>query len=113
MDNSTCTIRILASAGSLVFEVGGRLDHDVAATFESQLRAGLWARSNSVLLDLGELTFIDDQGLRALFAVSRLSNALDDKLRIRRRIAPEVERVLEHSGDMSILPWDPTDRDGS
>ncbi len=109
MDGSTCTIRIRASASKLVVEVGGRLDQDVVATFESQLRAGLWARSASVLLDLGELTFIDDHGLRALFAVSRLSSALDDKLRIRRRIAPEVERALEHGGDMSILPWEPTE----
>jgi anti-anti-sigma factor len=113
MDDSTCTIRIRASASKLVFEVAGRLDQDVAATFESQLRAGLWARSNSVLLDLGELTFIDDHGLRVLFAVSRLSSALDDKLRIRRRMAPEVERALEHSGDMSVLPLEPAESEPS
>ncbi len=107
MDASTCTIRIHFSARKLVFEVAGRLDQEVVSTFESQLRASLWGKSNSVLLDLSELTFIDSNGVRALFAISRLSSALEDKLRIRRRITPDVERALEQSGDMNILPWEP------
>ena len=71
MDASTCTIRIHSSARKLVFEVAGRLDQEVVSTFESQLRASLWGKSNPVLLDLSELTFIDSNGVRALFAVSQ------------------------------------------
>jgi anti-anti-sigma factor len=93
----------------MVFEVAGRLDQEVVSIFESQLRASLWGKSNPVLLDLSELTFIDPQGVRALFAVSRLSSALEDKLRIKHRITPEVERALEQSGDLGILPWEPTE----
>jgi anti-anti-sigma factor len=108
MEESTFTLRIHSSNDELVFEVVGRLDQEAEGIFERQLRGCLWDARNAVLLDLSEVSAIDAHGIRALFAVSRLSSALGDRLRIRRSIEPDVERALEESGDLNLLPWEDT-----
>jgi len=109
MDRSAFRMHLRLAGKTLVVEVGGQLGQEAANAFESQMRAALWSGSTAVLLDLSEAESIDAAGVRALVAVSKLSETLGDKLQLRRRVSESVEQTLEVSGALKRLPWEPRD----
>ena len=78
----------LASAPALVDAVLSRLDDQ-----------------RTVELDLSGVTFLDSSGIHALMQLARPSEGVP-ALTIRRDLRPQVQKVLEVSGVMAMLPFD-------
>ncbi len=57
-----------------------------------------------IVLDLGELEFMDASGVRLLLHLSARSEANGDRLRIIPSRSPQVRRVLELTGAGDALP---------
>jgi anti-anti-sigma factor len=86
-------------SGQYVVEVRGELD--MAAVQDHGLTTALNAyRSGEpvdVLLDLGDVTFIDSAGLSWLMSVRSTATLANRRLRVR-RTSPAVDKVLEMAG---------------
>jgi len=63
----------------------GELDIASAEIFEAELKNALQSDASAVLLDVGELSFIDSTGIRALLIAAGLSEANGRRLRVAAR----------------------------
>jgi len=53
--------------------------------------------NNSIVIDLGDVSFIDSSGLRSLLGASRRAHARDSTVKLR-SVGPEVTRLLQITG---------------
>ena len=86
------------SSGALV--IHGDLDIAGGPTLEAYL-----LRSQDglpIVLDLGEVDFIDSSGLRALLAASRRARTHDTVVRLR-NVGASVQRLLEITGTAGLF----------
>jgi anti-anti-sigma factor len=96
-------VRTEPNGDALVVRAFGKIDIASAKSLERELRALFGDGASSVLLDLGNVSFIDASGLFVLLAVARLSVSYGRRLRIVRVSSP-VGRVIEQSGLEGALP---------
>jgi anti-anti-sigma factor len=96
-------VRTEPNGDAVVVRAFGEIDIASAKSLEKELRRAFSNGSSSVLLDLGDVSFIDAGGLSVLLAAARLSVANDRPLRIVRVSSP-VGRVIELSGVQGALP---------
>jgi anti-anti-sigma factor len=82
---------------ALVVRAFGEIDIASAKAFEKEVGSAFESDAEAVLLDLGEVSFIDSTGLCALVAAAEKSNANGHRLRIV-RISPSVQRAFEVTG---------------
>jgi anti-anti-sigma factor len=99
------SMRIEPHGNTVVLRALGVLDIAVAETFEAELRKALATDGTTVILDLGEVGFIDSSGLRALLVNSVEAKLDGDRLRIRRDLSPAVQRSFEMTGVEDRLPF--------
>ena len=83
--------------GDLDLSVIGSVDREVC-----RAEAGDAAR---IVLDLGELEFLDAAGIRLLLHLGRRSQNNGGRLRIARARAPQVQRVIDLTGAAGQLPF--------
>jgi len=86
-----------------VVRVGGDVDLVNARVLEKAIRSAFASDAEAVLLDLGEVSFIDSTGLSVLLAATSISSANGHRLRIVRLSAP-VQRVIEVAGLRGAFP---------
>lgn len=80
-------------------------EHDILSGDRlATLLRGLLEEGRSVVVDVGETTFLDSCGLRALFAAARAAAAHDRRLVLQVAPGDTVHRVLEVSGLTATLP---------
>ncbi len=91
--------------GTWVVRATGELDIASAKTFEDELRRALAGERSTVILDLGEVRFIDSTGLKALLMAVELSSMNGTRFAIWRELAPAVERTFEVTGMADRLPF--------
>ncbi len=89
------------NAGILRVRASGELDLTVAGEFRDSMDEPLSGPSRAVILDLGELDFIDSTGLRVLVDVKRRTDAAGKKLYLG-PVAKPVLKLLEVAG---LLAW--------
>jgi anti-sigma B factor antagonist len=75
----------------------GAVDLVSAKSLEKEIRSALDSDAEAVLLDLGEVSFIDSTGLSVLVAMTAVSNSKGQRLRIV-RISSVVQQAFEVSG---------------
>lgn len=97
------TVRVEQDADSLVVRALGELDIATANSLDEELRRVWYCDAAPILLDLGEVEFLDSVGVRSLLAVAKHSRERGDRLRIRRDSAA-VRRVITVSGLARGLP---------
>jgi anti-sigma B factor antagonist len=97
-----------ADGQALVVRAFGELDLATAGTLEEELRKALASDGSGVVLDLGEVEFIDSTALGVLIAIARL-NEDGFRFSIRRQFRPAVRQALDLTGISDRLPF--TDRD--
>ena len=97
--------RIEPHGKTVDIEASGDLDLSVAKTFEDELRKALSNGTAEVVLNLGQVTFIDSTGLRALIRVSAETRHNGGRLSIRRELSPPVKRLLDLTGCGDQLPF--------
>jgi anti-anti-sigma factor len=84
----------------------GELDIDTAPTLEHGLEQAFHSGSDSVVLDLRELEFIDSSGLRTLLTARRRAETSRKPFSL---VAGSraLERTLEIAGVHSMFDWAP------
>jgi anti-anti-sigma factor len=97
------SVRTEPNGDALVVRAFGRIDTASAKSLEKQLRRLFRDGASSVLLDLGNVSFIDANGLFVLLAVAKLSVTYGRRLRIV-RVSTPIDRVIEQSGVEGALP---------
>lgn len=98
------SVRTDADGDALVVRVCGEVDISSASSLEQELRLAFENGASTVLLDLGNVEFIDATGLSVLLAVVKLTTANRRQLRIVRLSRP-VERAVELTGLDGALPF--------
>jgi anti-sigma B factor antagonist/stage II sporulation protein AA (anti-sigma F factor antagonist) len=87
----------------VVVRAWGELDIASASAFEESLRTAIRGSSFGVIVDLGDVTFIDSTGLRVLISAAMMSHASRRELIVLRASA-QVRYVIETSGVEDLLP---------
>jgi anti-sigma B factor antagonist len=96
-DQLECAIGRALAGEPLVVTVRGEVDLATASELESSVQRAFAVAPESVLLDLGGLTFIDSSGLRVLVSLSNEARAREAKLALR-NVPRHAERVLDLTG---------------
>jgi anti-anti-sigma factor len=96
-DQLECEIGPALAGEPLVVSVRGEVDLATAPELESCVQQAFATAPDSVLLDLGGLTFIDSSGLRVLVALSNDARARGAALSLR-NVPRHAERVLDLTG---------------
>ena len=78
-------------------------DVDLTTAEELARVVGQEMQHAPVLLDLGEVSFIDSSGLRALDGLARASG--EGRLRLDPRLSRSVDQILALTGMKDILPF--------
>ncbi|HEY1647051.1 MAG TPA: STAS domain-containing protein [Terracidiphilus sp.] len=68
--------------GKLVLHVAGRMDAESAAQFEAQCDACIAEGTASLVIDLGDLSYVSSMGLRSFVAVGQRLKGKGGELRI-------------------------------
>jgi anti-sigma B factor antagonist len=96
-ESGAFSIRTEPDGDALVVRAFGEVDIASAKTLEKELRQAFQDGASTVLLDLGNVEFIDATGLSVLLAVVKLTTANRRELRIVRLSWP-VQRAVELTG---------------
>lgn len=88
-----------------VIFVSGELDFHTAPQLRSKILAVFDGGAQSVVLDLGQLEFIDSSGLSVIIACFKRFQERGGELRLR-SLTDRTRRVLEISGLNRILVFD-------
>ncbi len=96
-DGGAFSVRTEADGDALVVRACGEVDIASADSLEHELRQAFENGASTVLLDLGNVEFIDATGLSVLLAVVKLTTENRRQLRIVRLSGP-VERAVEVTG---------------
>jgi anti-anti-sigma factor len=83
----------------------GELDLSVIGTVDREMRRAEAGDADRIVLDLGELEFLDASGIRLLLRLNARSESNGGRLRIARARAPQVQRVIEVTGAAQVLPF--------
>ncbi len=97
------TLRVDGDHAALT--VGGEVDIVTVSSFDHALRDA--QRSPRVVVDLGEVTFMDSAGINALVAAYHRAGP-DQELRLV-GLRPNVRRVFEITGLLELFRIDPSD----
>jgi anti-sigma B factor antagonist len=103
-DGGAFSVRTEANGDALIVRACGEVDIGSANSLEREVRQAFERGASTVLLDLGNVEFIDATGLSVLLAVAKLTTANRRRLEIV-RLSPPVERAVEVSGLDSVRPF--------
>jgi anti-anti-sigma factor len=96
------TIRMEQAGDVLTVHAIGELGRSTAKTFEAELRLAISGDASTVVLDLGDVHFIDSTGLRSVVRIANQSLRAGARLRMRRP-SPSVQQALEGGGLEQLL----------
>jgi anti-anti-sigma factor len=83
----------------------GEMDLSVIGSVDREMRRAEAGDAARIVLDLGELEFLDASGIRLLLVLNARSKINGSRLRITRARAPQVQRVIELTGAGEVLPF--------
>lgn len=86
-----------------VVRVRGDVDLDTAPLLERRLNELIDDGARQIVVDFGELTFMDMTGLTVLVRVLKRLRARGGRIRLR-SASPSVQKVLEITGLDGVLP---------
>jgi anti-sigma B factor antagonist len=91
--------------GRLTVRLHGELDMEGAPLLEQKLIELIAGDASGVVVDMGELRFVDSTGLQSLLAAAANSRANGDKLRFRRPTGQvdDVMRLTEVAGNLPFV----------
>lgn len=97
------TIGIGADGDSWLVDLAGELDLSAAPSFEREVEALLSSNGHKVMIDLGELAFIDSSGAQVLLRLVRNHRPTPGAVKLRGPRG-EVARILRLTGLDAVLP---------
>lgn len=97
-------LRMSQYGGTAVVALSGELDLANAGALEREIQAALAGSDGRVVIDMGELSFIDSTGIALLVNAAGEDNR-EGRVRFLRSRAAAVTRVLELTGVAERLPF--------
>jgi anti-anti-sigma factor len=98
-------IALESRANSLVMTLAGELDLETAPQLDHQLSEIDFTAFTRLLIDLGDITFMDSAGLRSIIGAQRLSESNNHAV-IFRRGSRQVQRLFEITGMTDRLTFE-------
>lgn len=95
---TTANVVVHREESSVRIGISGEIDLENAETVEGQLAEAIPNETTGVLLDLGELDYLDSAGLRVLFALAARLEVLQILLRVHVPSGSPSRRALQLSG---------------
>ena len=89
--------------GNLVLKAGGRIDGSNSFEFQTKVEEAIGDANCSVVLNLGNLTYISSAGLRVILLLAKTIRGKSEKFVIC-SVVGSVQEVFEISGFGSIIP---------
>jgi anti-anti-sigma factor len=102
-EDGLLSVRVVPDGNLVVIRLSGELDIASSKKLEDELRRAINTGPSSVVLDLGDVSFIDSTGLRALLLAAKVASTNDTELSMVRASAP-VRSAVEVSGLDGSLP---------
>lgn len=90
--------------GAAQIRVEGELDLSVVGLVDREVERAEATDAAEIVLDLGELEFLDASGVGLLLQLKARSESNAGRLRITGSESPQVRRVLELTGVDELLP---------
>lgn len=104
-EDDSLTINVVPRRGNCcALQLGGQLVLNTAPLLETELSALFDAGVRMVILDLGDLEFIDSMGEHCLLSSARSARRTGGDLRLV-RARGQVEQVLTLTGVKPLLPF--------
>ena len=97
------TIERIQVGGKVVLHVAGRMDADNAGQFEQQCQSCIAEGITSLVIDLGDLSYISSMGLRSFVVIAQKLRGKGGELRIC-RLTGLVQQVFEITRLNQVLP---------
>lgn len=104
-DGRNFDVRSERSNGDAQVSVLGDLDLSVIGSLDREMQRAEASDASRIVLDLGELEFLDASGIRLLLHLSARSRSNGGRLRITRARSPQVQRVIDLTGAGDVLPF--------
>jgi anti-sigma B factor antagonist len=95
--------------GRTILAVRGEVQLDGASALRDELLGHL--RVGPVVLDLSGVTFLDSVGVRVLSHALRMCEEEGRELRVRPRLTDAAREILEMTGMLAVLPFEPGEED--
>src|SRR3954454_778290 len=105
LDGLNFAMRSERSNGEAHVSVLGELDLSVIGSVDREIERAEASDAGRIVLDLGELEFLDASGVRLLLHLSARSKSNGERLCITRARSPQVQRVIELTGAADVLPF--------
>jgi anti-anti-sigma factor len=83
----------------------GEMDLSVIGRVDREMREAEAGDADRIVLDLGELEFLDASGIRLLLHLNARSESNGHRLRLMKARSPHVQRVIELTGADDVLPF--------
>jgi anti-anti-sigma factor len=83
----------------------GEMDLSVIGSVDREMRRAESGDADRIVLDLGELEFLDASGIRLLLHLSARSKSNGGRLCITRARSRQVQRVIDLTGAADVLPF--------
>jgi anti-anti-sigma factor len=83
----------------------GEMDLSVIGSVDREIRRAEAGDAERIVLDLGELEFLDASGIRLLLHLNARSRSNGGRLRVARPRSPQVQRVIDLTGAGDVLPF--------
>jgi anti-anti-sigma factor len=104
---SRASVDIAQDAGRVRIAVAGEVDLANAAGVEERIVAAITNKVSYVVVDLGEVDYLDSAGLRIFFALAPRLAGLQIALELVAPLGSPSRRVVEVSGLASLVPLQP------
>ena len=105
MDPRHFAVRRVRAGGDERVHLLGELDLSVIGSVDREMRRAENSDAARIVLDLGELEFLDASGIRLLLHLSARSKDNGDRLRIAGARSLQVQRVIDLTGTADVLPF--------
>ena len=104
--NDALKVDVRPAGAGVVVAVAGDIDLATAPRMVEAVDAEL-GRGHDVQLDLSGVTFLDSTGIHALARLVSEGASAAGAFSVRRELLPQVEKVLQVSGILNLLPFSP------
>jgi anti-sigma B factor antagonist len=103
--------RVVHGDGMTVVEISGDVDLDTAARLRAALEAAV-RTDTSVVIDMGDVTFMDSTGFGVLVATHLQARRVGTSIMLR-AVSTRIRDLMDMLGLDAVLPIEPGDRGGS
>jgi anti-anti-sigma factor len=83
----------------------GEMDLSVIGSVDREMSRAEAGNAARIVLDLGELEFLDASGIRLLLHLTARSECNGGRLCITKASSPQVQRVIDLTGAGDVLPF--------